>query len=210
MYSMVRAKKVLVACAACLLFFSLATPNTTDGQSVRSVVKGVSVGVAYTGAAVSNKEGNTTTTESGNGFAGEAGYGFEHLWLGLQGSVASIDFADIDGSYTLSGVGIAGRYTFRDNTKQARPYLEAGIVQRQISTDFVGSSTVTVKATSGGVSLGGGVAIFLSPRVAIDIGGQYGFGSFSNWKANGATVDMADWQATSFVLRLGGRFAIGN
>jgi len=51
----------------------------------------------------------------------------------------------------------------------------------------------------------GGVQIFAKPTLSIDISGQYGFGSFTNWTVNGLSVPVGDLTATSFTLRLGAR-----
>ena len=198
---------LLLFSAPALLHSQVSAPALLHSQGIRSTDRGPSVGLAYTGVGIATTEDGATTTESGNGVVAEVGYGFGKLWLGGQFNSASMNDIDGRGTYTLSGLGLTGRYVFRGTDKMARPYLEVGGLRRQLTADVVErGSTTTVKASSFGASFGGGISVFFTPRFALDVGGQYGFGDLTDWKANGVAARTNDLAATTFVLRLGGRW----
>lgn len=207
-------KRIVMAGAvssALVLFTGVAGGQAigSAGGSMSSM-RGASIGASFTGASVSTSEGGTTTTESGAGFQVEGLYGLNRrIAIGLDYARANIDAAEGFGQYTLSHIGGIGRLFFRDDDKRARPYLEGAILRREIGVDITdGFDAATVKASSLGGGLGGGVQIFATPKFAFDISGQYAFGSFSDWEANGQSIPLGDVSATSFTLRLGGRFYI--
>jgi opacity protein-like surface antigen len=186
-----------------------ATVSPLTAQKPMSTSRGGVVSASLTGAAISTTEDGTTTTENGPGFSIEGGYGFGKVMLGLEYSRSTITAAAGLGDYTLSGVGVNGRYVFRGDDKRARPYLEAALLRRTIAASVTdGVDAADVEANSFGLGLGGGVQIFASSNFAFDISGQYGFGTFKNWKANGQSFPFPGIEATSFVLRLGGRLWI--
>lgn len=189
---------------------STSSAQAIGGTGGMSDTKGVSLGASLTGASVSTTESGSTTTESGGGFQIEAMYGLNRRFsLGLEYARANIDAAGGLGQYTLSHVGGIGRLFFRDESKRARPYLEGALLRREIATDVTdGFDDATVKASSIGGGLGGGVQIFAKPSISFDISGQYGFGSFDEWKVDGVPVPVGDYSATSFTLRLGARFFV--
>ena len=173
-----------------------------DAQDVRSNTKGFTVGGGLLGSSISTDISGRTVSESGGGLNFEAGYGFTPrltVFLGLYGS--TID-SDLD--YSLSQVDLGVRYLFRDTDKQARPYIEGALAGRQFRSDI--GDAVTIKASSGGLSFGGGVQVFFSPKIALDLGVNYSLGSFSDWNANGVSFPFRDIDATSTNVRVGVRF----
>lgn len=200
-----------VASVALTLFTTVAGGQAIgSGGGSMSNIRGASIGASFTGASVSTSEGGTTTTESGTGFQIEGLYGLNRrVAIGLDYARANIEALEGFGQYTLSHIGGIGRLFFRDDDKRARPYLEGAILRREIGVGFTdGFDEATVKTSSIGGGLGGGVQIFASPKFAFDISGQYAFGSFGDWEANGQSIPFVDISATSFTLRLGGRFYI--
>ncbi len=188
---------------ACLALASHTT--MLRAQETRSSSTGLTLGASLLGSAVSTNFENVTVTENGGGLNLEVGWGFTPqltVFLGLNGSTI-----EADTEYTLGQADLGLRYLFRGTDKRARPYLEGALAGRQIEADVLdGAQTVTVKASSSGLTFGGGVQLFASPRVAFDIGLNYSLGSFSDWTANGVSFPFRDIDATSTNFRLGMRF----
>jgi hypothetical protein len=203
-------RTIVTGVTAAALAFATTTVHSQTAGGGMSSTRGISVGASLTGASVSTTESGSTTTEGGAGFQVEGLYGINRRFaIGLDYARANIDEVDGLGQYTLSHFGGIGRLFFRDDAKRARPYLEGAILRREIAVEVSdGFDAASVKANSIGGGLGGGVQIFTTPNVAFDISGQYGFGSFSDWKVNGQSVPIGDLSATSFTFRLGARFYI--
>ena len=197
------------ACRAAALLL-LSAPRLLPSQGIRSTDRGPSVGLGATVVALSTTESRRTTTEIGIGVAAEVGYGFGKRWLG--GRYSSATMHPYDGgteTYGLTEFGVAGRYTFRGNDKTARPYLEIAALRLQITADVIDRGTSTAIKSSGlGAGYGGGVLVFFSPRFALDVGFQDGFGTFSDWKGNGVAIIAPDPVAMTFGWRLGGRLLL--
>jgi hypothetical protein len=190
---------------------SLSAQAANAGTMSRS--RGFAIGASGTGTSVAATNEGETRTQYGYGYQVEGTFGFaKRFAIGLEYSYSNINNSEHGEEYrpyTLSHVGLIGRYFFRDDTKLARPYAEGVLSQRQItidSTDNVDESNV--KSSSLGAGVGFGVAFFATPRLAFDFSGQTGFGTFSDWKAGDRDVASGDVKASSFILRLGARFYI--
>jgi hypothetical protein len=203
-------RTIVVGLTSVALAFATTAAHGQAAGGGMSSTRGISIGASVTGASVSTTESGSTTTESGAGFQVEGLYGINRRFaIGLDYASANIDAAEGLGQYTLSHIGGIGRLFFRSDDKRARPYLEGAILRREIAVEVSdGFDAATVKASSIGGGLGGGVQIFTTPKLAFDVSGQYGFGSFSDWKVDGESVPIGDLSATSFTFRLGARFYI--
>jgi len=192
-------------------FSSSLSAQAVAGPGIMSRSKGFSVGVSGTDTSVSTTNSDEKRTQYGYGYQVEGAFGFGRGFaIGVEYSYSNINNSEHGAAYppyTLSHVGLIGRYIFRDDTKRARPYAEGVVSQRQIQLDSTDSADETdVKSTSLGVGVGFGVAIFATPRLALDFSGQTGFGTFTEWKADDRDVAAGDVSASSFILRLGARF----
>jgi opacity protein-like surface antigen len=182
----------------------VATPDVSAAQA-RSRSTGITFGGGLAGAALSTDFEGTTTTESGSGFNLELGWGFTKNWSAFVGINSATIESDIE--YGLAQVDLGARYTFRQPTHQVRPYLDAALAGRAFNVTITdGFDTAEVEATSSGITLGGGLQIFFTQAVALDVGLNYSFGSFSDWEANGIRVPIESVDATSTNFRLGLRF----
>lgn len=190
---------------ATLLLWTLPISSAAYAQEHRSNTAGFTFGASLLGSAVSTNFNNVVVTESGRGLHLEAGWGVTpHLSIFL-GSYGSAIEGAVD--YALAQGDLGMRYLFRSGDKQARPYVEGAIAGRQLRFDeTVQFQRVTVKANSASVTVGGGVQIFLNPKVAFDIGATYTPGSFSEWTANSIRFPFQDVDAPSTQFRLGIRF----
>lgn len=187
--------------------------RTVYYQSTRSATRGFTVGGGLLGTSVSTDFGGKDEMDQGGGFNVEVGWGFTPkltVFLGLSGSEVDPD-GNLSDDYRLGQADLGIRYLFRGTDKQVRPYLEGALSAREIrSDDGDGPNSVTLKSRGGGLTGGGGVQIFFSPRVALDIGLDATGGSFSEFKRNGVDIPFPDVDATSTNLRLGVRFWPGS
>ncbi len=191
--------------ALILLFGTALIVSPANGQERRSNTEGFTIGASLLGSSVSTNIDNVTVTESGSGFHFEVGWGFTPRFMVFLGGYGSAIESDAD--YTIGQGDLGLRYLFRGGDKRARPYVEGAIAARQFRLDYgAGLDAVTIKASSAGFALGGGVQVFFNPKFALDIGATYTPGSFSDWTANGVTYPFQDLDAPSTQVRLGLRF----
>lgn len=191
---------------ALFVFVGLGTLISSAGaQPLRSSTQGFTFGGGLLGSSVSTTSNQATVTESGRGLQLELGWGFTpHLTVFLASSAAEIA-SDMD--YTLGQGDLGMRYLFRATDKQARPYIEGAASGRQLRLQTLsGYRAVTAKASGASLTLGGGVQVFLSPKVAFDVGFTYTPGTFTDFTVNGVAYPYPEFDAASAQLRLGMRF----
>jgi hypothetical protein len=196
---------VLLAVGASLSAFG--DPIAAQATMTRSRNTGLTLGLGLVGTSLTTKSGSRSVSENGVGVNFEAGWGFSPRFSVYLDATGSAIDSDVDYAVGQGELGL--RYMFRATDKKARPYVEGGLAVRQLHFDFedgTGNPVLTVKSTSGGVVVGGGVQIFFHPRVALDIGATVAPGRFSDWKANSVAVPVPDIDATSTNVRLGVRF----
>jgi opacity protein-like surface antigen len=140
-----------------------------------------------------------------------------HLELGWHARASHfgvlLDYVDVglddEGPPALrdySHIGVNGRYLFRTDRAMARPYVQIGLLRREVTSRVGVTPLRTARSSSVGGTLGGGVQLFVARPVAIDLGAQLALGPFSDWKSNGQLVNVAPLKPASTVLRLGVRF----
>jgi opacity protein-like surface antigen len=205
-------RRVLAAAAVLGAVFSSSLSAQASGNMSRS--NGLAVGFSGTGTSVTTQNEGDKRTQYGYGYQVEGSFGFaKRFALGIEYAYSNINNSEHGEEfepYTLSHVGLIGRYFFRDDTKRARPYAEIGVLQRTINVDSTDNANeANLESTSLGVGLGFGAAFFVTSRLALDISGQAGLGTFTEWKANGNDIQgVGDVKASSLILRLGARFYI--
>lgn len=212
-----RVTRRVLAAAAILgaVFSSSLSAQGGSGASI-SRSKGFSIGFSGTGTSVGTQQESTgqKRTQYGYGYQVEGSFGFaKGLSLGVEYASSNIDHSEHGEDYppfTLTQVGVMGRYFFRDDTKRSRPYAELGVSQRKISEDAPASAGGgEITSSSIGLGLGFGAAFFVTSRLAIDLSGQAGFGTFSKWEVDGNEIpNTSDVKASTLMLRLGARYYI--
>lgn len=140
-------------------------------------------------------------SDSGGGLGVQIGYGFSPLvtlYLGING--AAMDSDDVEDAYTLAHVDLGGQFNFQSGRSAAVPYATVALSARQVNfeTDFG-----DVNFNGGGLTLGGGLKYFLSPKVALDVGLTGTFGTFTEIDFGDAAFDINEIDATSVRLALG-------
>ena len=110
---------------------------------------------------------------------------------------------NIEDGVTLAHVDLGVQLNFGTARSAARPYGTLAFTYREETFDF-GGDNVKIDFSGGGVTLGGGLKYFLSRLVALDIGVDLTFGTFSDVRVGGVTArNVVDLDATS------GRFTVG-
>jgi len=142
------------------------------------------------------------TSHSGGGGGIQIGYGFTPLitiYLGVNGSSMSTD--DIEDAYTLAHVELGSQFNFQSGRSALVPYGDIAFTFRQATIDF--GSNAEVDINGGGITLGGGLKYFLSPKFALDLNLLGTFGTFTEVDFGGVAFDIDEVDATSVRLGLG-------
>lgn len=179
-------------------------------QSSVVKTKGLMIGGHVTGTAIkfgeikeSASDISTTASddyESGPGGGVVVGWGL-NKWLMIYAGldIAKIklkgleDFDDdepfnvIPGDYALIHGDLGARFSFvRDNSSLV-PYANVAVSSRDASVEVLGEE-FTLHGV--GVTLGGGLQYFFTPKLALDANLQFTAGKFSEAEAAGVKVDL--------------------
>ncbi|MEJ2205880.1 MAG: outer membrane beta-barrel protein, partial [Gemmatimonadota bacterium] len=180
---------VLALAAAILLAAGAAAQQ---GPPVTSDPTGFHLAGYLNGSAIEYEGDNET--ESGGGIALALGWGVNRrVTIYLRGSAAEVDMAGLNDTYALAHFDIAARVHFRGPEAQVLPFVMGGVSGRAAQIDLLGDP---FSITGAGPTLGGGVAIFLNPSLAIDIGLSWTAGTFTQAEYRGLTEEI-DISATS-------------
>ena len=190
----------LTAACAFVLLIVLSAP--AQAQSLSNTT-GVYLNAHLSGTSITYDFDNAgEETNSGGGLGVQIGYGFSPLvtlFLGANGSGMETEDGD---SYALSHVDVGVRFNFGAGRRQLVPYADLAATFRQATFEFENGTEIDV--SGGGGTLGGGLAYFLSPTIALDLGLQLTFGTFSDVSVGGIDINnQIDISAGSGRLALG-------
>lgn len=144
-------------------------------------------------------EGNNDT-ESGGGIALALGWGINRtVTVYLRGSAAEVEMTGLNDTYALAHFDFAARVHLRGPEAQVLPFVTAGGSVRAAEIDILGDP---FSITGTGPTLGGGLAIFLRPALAIDIGLTWTGGAFTEAEYRGLKEEI-DISATSVRFEAG-------
>ena len=149
------------------------------------------LGLALNGSGIRSEDLNSTT-ESGAGLAGQIGWGFtKNLALVLGTSAARIE--SISGNYDLAHVDVGGRWHFVNSVNAVVPFVEVGFAARAATKKDAlvsdGAGTIypgDLTIFGGGVSFGGGLEYFVSPKWALGGSLEWTTGRFSTQRTGRA------------------------
>ena len=139
---------------------------------------------------------------TGGGLGIQFGYGFTPLitiYLGVNGSSMSTD--NIEDAYTLAHVDLGSQFNFQSGRSALVPYGNIAFSFRQATIEFANNSEIDI--SGGGISLGGGLKYFVSPKIAVDLNLLGTFGTFTEVDLGSASFDIDEIDAASFRLGLG-------
>lgn len=130
--------------------------------------------------------GADTESETGGGLGLALGYGFNDritLYFNLDAAAVEYDEDAIDApddTYDLVTGDLGVRVNFGNPALKLRPYINAAFtgVAAAEQYEFAGEDVDQIIA-GGGVTIGGGLQYFFSPRLALDLGLQATQGAFT-------------------------------
>ena len=167
------------------LLVALALPASAQ-RGARSNTDGLFLQIALDAQGL-RYDGETFDDEDeGSGASVRVGYGISPgftLYGGLAGSRIE---SERGGEYALGAGELGARFNFNEG-RRLRPYFDValrGVVARDDDLDF--------ELSGGELALGGGVAYFLSPTVAIDASLKLGGGEFEEVQFGRLAVDLDD------------------
>jgi hypothetical protein len=162
------------------------------GAGAQSHTQGLFLKVHGNASTLSMEDSNTTDMGGGIGFG--IGYGFTAAiagFINVDAAAMSGDRGDPD--YTLGHAELGGRYTFRDASARWRPSLDASVAVRMAwweNLEIEGLGPVDMELTGFAYGLGGGLAYFFNPSLALNMGLRVNVGLFDELKVDKITVDL--------------------
>jgi hypothetical protein len=198
-------RRSLVVAAALLLVASAAAP----AQEAKSKTTGLLLGLHLNGTAAQYED--TDETESGGGLGFTVGYGFTpNFTLYMTADAGILEFSDWlwSGRYSMGHFDLGVRYMFANAGRTVVPYLDGAVTGRAIASEvefILGGASYRgdIDITGSGLSAGGGLEIFFSPKLALDMGLKFSVGNFNSFKIEGQSIDLEDAGATTTRFNLG-------
>ena len=196
-------KKLTLALAVTMSVAHSASAQVAPA-AMKSDMRGFMIGVRVAGSEFTAEESDA---ESGSGGGVVIGVGLTQTWM----LFAAVDYAKMEskdafvqGDYGLAHVDLGVRANFRSAAARLRPYALAALTGRAAAGDIdlyddegFYIETGDYSFSGAGVTAGGGLAIFFSPSVALDIGLNWSFGSFDSFEFAGETFDTGSIDANS-------------
>ncbi len=178
-----------------------------SGAAQESTTRGFNLGLHASGASL--KLENQDRNQAG-GAGIRVGYGLNRsftLFLQLDGAHFDDQAArELEGDWTLGHVEVGARYHFANSLRSWVPYLQGGLGYRVVGVadaELDGAQRDEVELSGTGLSLGGGIAVYLTPSVALDLGLLWTGGEFSTLRVENVEVSGFDIDASSTRVNLG-------
>ena len=173
-----------------LVLSTVPLASAQRGARAVSNTEGLFLQLAVDGQALNYNEDDLDQNDNGGGLSARVGYGFSPLFT-LYGGVSG---ARVDGDtngviseeYSFVAAEIGARFNF-NRGRALRPYLDVALRGVRASED-----DLDLEFTGGGVAVGGGLAYFVSPSVAIDGALRIGAGRFDEVELGDFGLDLDD------------------
>jgi len=167
------------------------------------------LGLALSGVSIKGDEEFIDDSETGGGISAQIGYGFTPRFaLFAEGSAAALDVEGDD--VALAHFDFGARFHFTNPSRALVPYLELAFSGRAVGQDDVvfddgqgNIEEVDLEVTGTGITFGGGVQYFVTPKLAFNAGLKWTVGEFSTFKIDNISIDGLEVDATSTRLTLG-------
>lgn len=190
---------------AAVIVLLLTLPAGTVAQS--STTRGLSLGFHLSGASLA-VEGEDSNGAAGGGLS--VGYGFNRnfmLFAQLDGAQFDDQVSgDVQGDWRLGHVDLGVRYHFASTLRRWVPYAQAAFTFRAVTVEdptVDGVQRNEVELSGGGLTLGGGLAVYLSEAFSLDAQLLFTGGEFTTLRVDNVSASGFDVDATS------GRFNLG-
>lgn len=169
-----------------LALLLLATASAAAAQSPNT--RSLFLQVALDGQSLNYNEDSFDETDDGGGLALRAGYGVSRvvtLYLGVSGARVDGETNGVINSEYDWGAGELGARFNLLPSRRLSPYLDVAL-RGVAATD----EETSLEFRGGGVALGGGVAYFVSPTVALDAALRVGAGGFDEVQLGGLSAEI--------------------
>jgi hypothetical protein len=179
---------------------------SSSAAAQRSTTRGFMLGAHLQAASLTVQDGDP---DSGGGLGFRAGYGFNRRFTGyLEGDAIVFDVANpaFGGYWSMVHLDLGLRFNFANSLRRWVPFLEGALGVRAVTVDDAtvdGESIGEVSFSGGAASLGGGIAFFLSEKVALETMAKVTGGEFSQVDVGNVSVDGLDIDASSFRFKIG-------
>jgi hypothetical protein len=154
-------------------------PDWARDSSVRSNTTGLHLGVSLNGSAQRIEDYDT---ESGGGLGLRIGYGFSPLvtvFLASEGAWMR------DDEYALGHGDLGVRFNLSNAENNLRPYVDAAFSSRVMLDD-------DYQVSGFGGTLGGGLQVFFSAPLALDLGLKWTYGQYKTVKDRQSGISISD------------------
>jgi outer membrane autotransporter protein len=135
------------------------------------------------------------------------GWGFTRsvsAYLGFDHARINSADATLADNYGLNQLDLGLQYSFMNNDRAWRPFVEAAATRRSLNADVNDQGTTYNMSTYGyGMTLGTGFQYFVSQPWAISTGLNYSFGKFTHAEVDGQSGDIDPIKAQGMRLNVG-------
>ncbi len=196
--------RIATAAAVALFVF----PGLLHAQE--STTRGFVLGLHLSGASLSAEDEDRNDAGGGGLFVG---YGLNRRFtLFAQADAARFDeqsTGDVQGDWTMAHFDVGARFHFANSLRRWVPFLQASVGRRSVNVDdpiVDGSEEEEAELSGASLTIGGGVAYYLSEAWSLELGLLFTGGEFTTLRVNNVSVSGFDADATSSRLSLGVRW----
>lgn len=189
------------------LLMAFATPVAAQHPTTQGFIFGLHVGAVSIQA-----EDVDRATGGGGGLY--VGYGLNPrvtIFTRVDGANIAVENAfDVEGAWGMGHVDLGVRVHFPGAERSAVPYLEGSLTGRLVDVSELSESSSfgvdEISFSGGALSLGGGVMVYATQTLAIDLGLLVSTGGFSDPTLQDAIQKGLDLNTTSTRLNIGVRW----
>ena len=187
-----------------LVLLLIVAPASAQESTTRGWVLGLHVG----GASI-EPEGADRTNGGGGGLF--VGYGLNRkftLFARLDGANIEVeDDVDTQGTWVMGHVDLGARFNFANSLRSVVPYVEGAFTGRVVEVSELPATNPfggqEISFSGGALTLGGGVMVYASETVAIDLGLLFSGGEFTDVTVGNTTVSGFDLDTRSTRFNIG-------
>ena len=173
----------------------------------QSTTRGLSLGLHISGASLVVEE---EERNEGGGLGLRVGYGINRtvsLFLQVDGAQIEVPSSNaLEGEWSMGHVDLGARFHFASTLRRWVPYLQVALAGRVVRVDDAVLNQQAVDDVSfngGGLSGGGGLSVYLTETLALDLQLMWTGGEFTEIEVGNQSLSGLDIDAQSTRLDLG-------